>query len=92
MAPEEVPGILPGKSQKEDHQTPIPTRPEKGEGALLLGMIGAGDVIALFVIQSVSAPVVATPMTGKGDRCSDRVSWEKKLGLFFRKIPLIYWA
>ena len=82
MAPEEAPGILPGTSQKEDPLTPIPIGPEIGEGALLLGKIAAGGVIAPFVIQSASVPVVAIPMTGKGDRSCDRVLWGKKLGLF----------
>ena len=82
MAPEEAPGILPGTSQKEDFPTPIPIGPEIVEGALLLETIVAGGVIALFVIQSISAPAVAIPMTGKGDRCSDVVSWGKKLRLF----------
>ena len=99
MAPEEAPGIFPGTSLKEDHPAPIPIGPEIGEGALLLGKIAAGSVIALFMIQSASAPVVAIPMTGKGYRSCDRVLWGKEIRTFsvnsrvkVRKIPLIYWA
>ena len=74
--------------------------PEIGEGALLLGMIAAGNAIVLFVIQNGFAPVVAIPMTGDGDKPCDMGFEGENLGSHFlvnshakaRKIPLIYWA
>ena len=79
MAREEAPGMIPGTSQKDDLldlQTPTKIDPEIGEGALLLGMIAAGDATVLFVIQSGFVPVVVIPMTGEGDKQCDRVfSW-----------------
>ena len=73
MAREEAPGMIPGTSQKDDLQTPTKIDPEIGEGALLLGMIAAGNAIVLFVIQNGFAPVVVTPMTGEGDKPCDGV-------------------
>ena len=91
MARGEDPGMIPGTSQKDDLlNLPTPTRidPEIGEGALLLGMIAAGNATVLSVIQNGFAPVVATPMTGDGDKPCDGVSkgggsfWGKNLGRF----------
>ena len=51
MAREEAPGMIPGTSQKDDLldlQTPTKIDPEIGEGALLLGMIAAGDAGRTF--------------------------------------------
>ena len=53
--------------------TPTRIDPEIGEGALLLGMIAAGNATVLSVIQNGFAPVVATPMTGEGDKPCDGV-------------------
>ena len=103
MAREEAPGMIPGTGQKEDHPnppTPTGIDPEIGEGALLLGMIAAGNAIVLFVIQNGFAPVVAIPMTGDGDKPCDMGFEGENLGSHFlvnshakaRKIPLIYWA
>ena len=104
MAREEAPGMIPGTSQKEDPPNPIEIDPEIGEGALLLGMIAAGDATDLSESRKGFAPVVATPMTGEGDKPCDGVfngggGTRKKLGQFLvnsrvkaRKIPLIYWA
>ena len=67
--------MIPGTSQKDDLldlHTPTKKDPEIGEGALLLGMIAAGNATVLSVIQNGFAPVVAIPMTGKGDRSCDR--------------------
>ena len=73
-ATEEVPRMLPGKSQEE---TPPPTRthtdPVKGGGTLLLGMNAARTVIGQYVSLSDTAQVVVIPMTGEGDRCCDGV-------------------
>ena len=77
MAREEDPGVNPGTSQKDDLPnllTPTRKDPEIGEGALLLGMIAAGNATVLSVIQNGFAPVVATPMTGDGDKPCDGVS------------------
>ena len=82
MAPEEAPGIVPGTSQKEDPPTPIQIGPEIGEGALLLGMIAAGDATDLSESRKGFAPVVATPMTGEGDKPCDRGFKGEKLGSF----------
>ena len=65
--------MIPGTSQKEDPPNPTEIELEIGEGALLLGMIAAGGATVLFMIQSGFVPVVAIPMTGKGDRSCDRV-------------------
>ena len=103
MAREEAPGTIPGTGQKEDlpnPPTPTGIDPEIGEGALLLGMIAAGNAIVLFVIQNGFAPVVAIPMTGDGDKPCDMGFEGENLGSHFlvnshakaRKIPLIYWA
>ena len=76
MAREEDPGVNPGTSQKDDLPnllTPTRKDPEIGEGALLLGMIAAGNATVLSVIQNGFAPVVATPMTGEGDKPCDGV-------------------
>ena len=83
MAREEAPGMIPGTSQKDDLQTPTKIDPEIGEGALLLGMIAAGNATVLSVIQNGFAPVVATPMTGDGDKPCDGVS--KGGGVFLGK-------
>ena len=72
MAREEAPGMIPGTSQKDDLQTPTKIDPEIGEGALLLGMIAAGNATVLSVIQNGFAPVVAIPMTGDVDKPCDR--------------------
>ena len=77
MARGEDPGMIPGTSQKDDLLnllTPPGIDPEIGEGALLLGMIAAGNATVLSVIQNGFAPVVATPMTGDGDKPCDGVS------------------
>ena len=77
MARGEAPGMIPGTGQKDDHPnlpTPTGIDPEIGEGALLLGMIAAGNATVLSVIQNGFAPVVATPMTGDGDKPCDGVS------------------
>ena len=74
MAREEAPGMIPGTSQKDDLldlHTPTKIDPEIGEGALLLGMIAAGNATVLSVIQNGFAPVVATPMTGDVDKPCD---------------------
>ena len=87
MAREEAPGMIPGTSQKDDLlnlHTPTKIDPEIGEGALLLGMIAAGNATVLSVIQNGFAPVVATPMTGDGDKPCDGVS--KGGGPFGEKI------
>ena len=86
MAREEDPGVIPGTSQKDDLPnllTPTRKDPEIGEGALLLGMIAAGNATVLSVIQNGFAPVVATPMTGDGDKPCDGVS--KGGGVFLGK-------
>ena len=75
MAREEAPGMIPGTSQKDDLldlQTPTKIDPEIGEGALLLGMIAAGNATDLSEIRNCFAPVVVTPMTGEGDKPCDR--------------------
>ena len=75
MAREEAPGMIPGTSQKDDLldlHTPTKKDPEIGEGALLLGMIAAGDATDLSESRKGFAPVVATPMTGEGDKPCDR--------------------
>ena len=72
MAREEDPGVNPGTSQKDDLPnllTPTRKDPEIGEGALLLGMIAAGNA----TVQNGFAPVVVTPMTGEGDKPCDGV-------------------
>ena len=103
MAREEDPGVIPGTSQKDDLPnllTPTRKDPEIGEGALLLGMIAAGNATVLSVIQNGFAPVVAIPMTGDGDKPCDRGFEGENLGSHFlvnsrvkaKKIPLIYWA
>ena len=76
MAREEDPGVIPGTSQKDDLLnllTPTRKDPEIGEGALLLGMIAAGDATDLSEIRNGFAPVVVTPMTGEGDKPCDGV-------------------
>ena len=76
MAREEAPGMIPGTSQKDDLldlHTPTKIDPEIGEGALLLGMIAAGNATDLSEIRNGFAPVVATPMTGEGDKPCDGV-------------------
>ena len=57
--------------------------PEIGEGALLLGMIAAGNATVLSVIQNGFAPVVAIPMTGDGDKPCDRGFKGENLGSHF---------
>ena len=99
--------MIPGTSQKDDLldlHTPTKIDPEIGEGALLLGMIAAGDATDMSENRKGFAPVVATPMTGEGDKPCDGVfngggGTRKNLGQFSvnsrvkaRKIPLIYWA
>ena len=86
MAREEAPGMIPGTSQKDDLldlQTPTKIDPEIGEGALLLGMIAAGNATVLFVIQNGFAPVVAIPMTGDGDKPCDGGFEGENLGSYF---------
>ena len=64
MAREEAPGMIPGTSQKDDLldlHTPTKIDPEIGEGALLLGMIAAGDATDMSESRKGFAPVVATP-------------------------------
>ena len=78
--------MIPGTSQKDDLQTPTKIDPEIGEGALLLGMIAAGDATDMSENRKGFAPVVATPMTGEGDKPCDGVflmggGIRKKLGL-----------
>ena len=76
MAREEAPGMIPGTSQKDDLlnlPTPTGIDPEIGEGALLLGMIAAGNATDLSEIRNGFAPVVVTPMTGEGDKPCDGV-------------------
>ena len=103
MAREEDPGVIPGMSQKDDLPnllTPTRKDPEIGEGALLLGMIAAGNATVLSVIQNGFAPVVAIPMTGDGDKPCDMGFEGENLGSHFlvnsrvkaKKISLIYWA
>ena len=83
MAPEEVPGI-PGTSLEEiPPPTRTPTDPEKGGGALLLGMNTAGDAIEHSEILSDTAPAVVIPMKGDGDRqCDSGFHERKEIGLF----------
>ena len=87
MAPEEVPGILPGMSQRENHPpitTPKDQDPEKGGGALLLGTNTTGGAMGQLENLSDTAPAVVIPMTGKGDKQCDRgFNGGKKIGLFW---------
>ena len=85
--------MIPGTSQKDDLldlHTPTKIDPEIGEGALLLGMIAAGDATDLSESRKGFAPVVATPMTGEGDKPCDGVfnggGTRKKLGTIFSKL------
>ena len=86
MAREEAPGMIPGTSQKDDLldlHTPTKIDPEIGEGALLLGMIAAGNATDLSEIRNGFAPVVVTPMTGEGDNGGES---RKNLGTIFSKL------
>ena len=61
------------KNELPNLLTPTRIDPEIGEGALLLGMIVAGNATVLSESQKGFAPVVATPMTGEGDKPCDGV-------------------